>query len=97
MGAQLVQQTDVGGWKLVLTNLLPRDPGQSQAINWLGFMAPPAAKEEFQVDGPFGIIVRERFHQFSHLRLDAQFLGQFAVKALFECFARFAFSSRKFP
>ena len=39
----------------------------------------------------------ERFHQAADFRLDAQFLGQFAMQALLEGFARLAFPAGKFP
>jgi hypothetical protein len=60
-------------------------------------MAPPATKEKLQMDGPFRIMVRERFHQFANLGLDAQFLGQLTMEALLEGLARLAFPARKFP
>ncbi len=42
-------------------------------------------------------MVGEGLHDVADLRLNAEFLGQFTMKALLEAFVRFAFPAREFP
>jgi hypothetical protein len=67
------------------------------AKNGPGFVAEPAAVEELEADGAFGVRMNEVVEQGDDLDLDAQFFEEFAVEALLEGLAGFAFAARKFP
>jgi hypothetical protein len=97
MGTQFLQEADIGGGKFVPVQFLPCDPFQGFAIYRSGFVALATAKEKLQVDGPFRVMVGERFHQIADFRLDSQFLCQFANQALLEGLVRLAFSAGEFP
>jgi len=57
----------------------------------------PFTAEEFQVDSLLGILVSKRFDQLKDRNLDTKFFAQFASKAFFECFIRFALAAGEFP
>jgi hypothetical protein len=95
--AELGEQTGVGGWKGVVGKLGAGDPGQAFAVDGPGFVAQPAAEEEFEADGAFGIVMEEVREEGDYRDFDAEFFAEFASEAVFEGFSVFAFATGEFP
>ena len=95
--AQLVQKAGVGGGKGVFGKLDAGDPGEAVAQDGPGFVAQPAAMEEFQANGAPGIVMDQVLEQAEDLDFNAQFFAKLAVKALLKSLARLALAAGKFP
>jgi hypothetical protein len=95
--AEFGEETGVGGGKGVVGKLAAGDPGQTFAVDGPGFVAEPAAQEEFEADGAFGIVMEEVREEGDYRDFDAEFFAEFAFEAVFEGFAGFAFAAGEFP
>ena len=92
-----MQQTLIGGRESVLRQLPLSDPGEVMAAERQGFVPPPIATEELQMDRFFRVFMRDGVEQFPDGDFNAQFLAQFARKAFLKRFGRMALATGKFP
>jgi hypothetical protein len=87
----------VGSREFVVAKLRKRNPFERRTVQQLKFALLPTAFEEAKVHGLFGVLVRNALDELADSDANAEFLLQFAHKALFECLADLTFSAGKFP
>ena len=94
---QAAEQPFVCRWESALGQALSRGPLESSAANGPRLSRGPAAEEEFQVNGFFGVVVGDFLEQLAKRNLDAQFLAKFPHEATLKRLARLAFAAGEFP
>jgi hypothetical protein len=92
-----VDQFGVGGGELVGGEGGAGDPGESVAVDGLGFAALEGAVEEAEADGFFRVGVGDFLDLVSHGDFDAEFFAEFADEAMLEGFVALDLAAREFP
>ena len=92
-----VDETFVRGGKLVVQELITRDPLEGRTTERLGLIRLPVAPEKIQAHSFLWIIVLHSFDQLADRNFDAKFFTQFANETGLEALVALTFAAGKFP